>query len=214
MGAPIGELAACRVCGLVQDTGRPASGEAAVCPRCGAEVYRRKKDSVRRTLAFSIGALFLYIPANVFPLVTVYYSGKTNSATLWSSVHALFQTGNYGVGCLLFTTSIATPALKLLSLLFLCLMSGSPRWQKQRTFLYGTIELVNPWNMLEMFMVSLLVGIVKFGEIALIVPGAGALCFGSLVALTILASESYDSRLIWDVAPEPAPAGRAAEASA
>lgn len=176
-------------------------GEAAVCPRCGAEVDRRKKDSLRRTLACTIGALFLYVPANVFPLVTVYYSGKVNSATLWSSVEALFQTGQYAVGALLFTTSIATPAIKLLSLLFLCLMTGSPRWQKQRTFLYETIELVNPWNMLEMFMVSLLVGIVKFGEVALIVPGLGALCFGSLVALTILASECYDTRLIWDVDP-------------
>ena len=193
-------LAACPVCGLVQDAGSPAPGEAAVCPRCGAEVERRKRDSVRRTLAFSLAALICYVPANIYPLVVVYHSGQRSDVTLWTSVRELFTHGQWGVGALVFTTSMLTPAVKLTSLLVLSLTAGSPRFKRLRTALYRLVEFVNPWNMLEVFMVALLVGVVKFGKFATIDPAEGAWAFASVVALTILASHSFDTRLIWDEA--------------
>ena len=202
MPASAETLAACPICGLVQDMGRVEAGEAAVCPRCGAEVYRRKPDSARRTLAFALAALIFYLPANYYPLVIVFHRGQTSGATLWRSVHELFVHGQWGVGLLVFTTSMLTPALKLLSLLLLGATAGSPRFRRTRTVLYHFVELVNPWNMLEVFMLALLVGIVKFGQVATIVPGTGAWAFGALVALTILASHSFDPRLIWDEAPQ------------
>jgi paraquat-inducible protein A len=198
-------LAACPVCGLVQETGPVAAGEAAVCPRCGSEVYRRKPDSARRTLAFALAALIFYLPANYYPLVIVFHRGQVSGVTLWRSVRELFIHGQWGVGLLVFVTSMLTPALKLASLLLLAATAGSPRFRRLRTFLYHFVELVNPWNMLEVFMLALLVGIVKFREVATIVPDTGAWAFGALVALTILASHSFDPRLIWDEAAEEAP---------
>lgn len=194
-------LAACPVCGLVQDAGQPAAGEAAVCPRCGAEVERRKRDSARRTLAFSLAALICYVPANLYPLVVVYHGGQRSDVTLWTSVRELFHQGQWGVGALVFTTSMLTPAVKLASLLLLSLTAGSPRLRTLRTRLYQLVELVNPWNMLEVFMVAMLVGVVKFGQVATIAPEAGAWAFAALVALTIMASHGFDTRLVWDDAP-------------
>lgn len=191
-------LAACSVCGLVQRPGALADGEAAVCPRCGAEVRRRKRDSARRTLCLSLAALLFYIPANLYPLVFVFHHGQTSSVTLWRSVHELFLHRQWGVGTLVFVTSILTPALKLLFLLGLAATARSRRLKRLRTALYHFVELVNPWNMLEVFMLALLVGIIKFGAVAEISPGVGAWAFGAMVALTILASSAFDPRLIWD----------------
>lgn len=192
------ELAECQVCGLIQRTGDLSVGEAAVCPRCGAEVLRRKRNSISRTRALSLTGLLFYGPANYFPLVVVQYRGMHSNITLWSSVRALFEVGHWGVGVLIFTTSILTPALKLLCLFALSVFAGTGKWRKTRTVLFEIVEFVNPWNMLEIFMVALVVGIVKFGEVADITPAAGAWSFGALVALTILAAETFDPRMIWD----------------
>jgi paraquat-inducible protein A len=190
--------AACPVCGLVQDTGEVVEGRAAVCPRCGAEVERRKKDSARRTLCFSLAALAFYVPANALPLAVVYHKGHVSTVTLWSSVHELFKHEQWAVGALVLMTSIVTPAIKLGCLLLLAALARSGRAQAARTRLYGFVELVNPWNMLEVFLLALIVGVVKFGHVADVSPGAGAWAFGAMVALTILASHSFDPRLVWD----------------
>jgi paraquat-inducible protein A len=39
---------------------------------------------------------------------------------------------------------------------------------------------------------------VRAGKLATIVPGPGALAFAAVVVLTMLASLSFDPRLLWD----------------
>ena len=187
-----------RVCGLVQRTGRLEEGEAALCPRCGAEVRRRKTNAIERTRALSLAGLIFYLPANYYPLVVVHYRGMHESVTLWSSVRALLGAGHWDVGMLVMTTSIITPGVKLLSLFLLSVLAGTGKFRRTRTFLYELVAFVNPWNMLEVFMVALVVGIVKFGSVADIRPAGGAWSFSALVALTIWASEVFDTRMIWD----------------
>ena len=63
--------------------------------------------------------------------------------------------------------------------------------------------------MIDVFMISILVVLVDLGEIARIEPGPGAVAFASVVILTMLASHSFEPRLIWDKrrqnhAPSPA----------
>ena len=54
--------------------------------------------------------------------------------------------------------------------------------------------------MIDVFMVSILVALVKLGSIATIEPGIGASAFAAVVILTMIASMSFDPRLIWDAA--------------
>ena len=58
--------------------------------------------------------------------------------------------------------------------------------------------------MIDIFVGALLVGLVQFEPLASIYPGPGAVAFGAVVVLTMLASQSFDPRLIWD-----APAAKA-----
>jgi paraquat-inducible protein A len=51
--------------------------------------------------------------------------------------------------------------------------------------------------MLDVFLLAILVALVKLGDLARIVPGPGLLAFTCVVLLTILASQSFDPRLIW-----------------
>jgi paraquat-inducible protein A len=52
--------------------------------------------------------------------------------------------------------------------------------------------------MVDIYVVTILVALVRLGNLATIEAGAGAIFFGAVVVITMLAAESFDPRLIWD----------------
>lgn len=174
------------------------------CPRCAAPLHKRKPDSVARTSALALTAAILYLPANVYPVMTVTYFGQGEPDTILSGVIALFAAGMWPVALLVFFASVTVPVLKLLGLAYL-LVSIQRRWTRRardRTRLYRIIEGVGRWSMVDVFMIAILTALVSLGNIASIEPGVGAVAFCAVVILTMLASMSFDPRLIWDVLDE------------
>lgn len=195
------DLVACGTCGLVQRMEPVPLKMSARCARCGFTVRRRKAQSGMRTFALALGALILYFPANLFPIVTTYYWGMHKETTIFDGIKALFEKGNYVVGGLVFTTSILTPALKILGLLFLSVTVNSTHMKRFRTWAYKIIQIIDPWNMLEVTLLAILVSIAELGRVATVHPGPGVFSFAGVVILTICATIAFDSRLVWD-APE------------
>jgi len=73
------------------------------------------------------------------------------------------------------------------------------RWRpRERTFLYRITEVVGRWSMIDIFMISILIALVKLEAVATIEPGMGAISFASVVILTMFAAIGFDPRLIWD----------------
>ena len=66
--------------------------------------------------------------------------------------------------------------------------------------------------MIDVFMLAVLVGLVRMDLLASVTPGVGAICFAAVVILTMLASFSFDARLMWDAAGQTACAKAEAEA--
>ena len=64
---------------------------------------------------------------------------------------------------------------------------------------YRVVEAVGRWSMIDIFVISILVALVRLGNIATIEPGAGATAFAGVVVITMFAASSFDPRLIWDV---------------
>jgi len=118
--------------------------------------------------------------------------------TIFDGIHGLFHGGSYLVGALIFTTSILTPALKILGLLALSITLRWRGWENFRARVYRVIQIVDPWNMLEVTMLAILVSLAEMGKIATVHPGAGVFSFAGVVVLTISATITFDPRLIWD----------------
>lgn len=192
------EIISCQTCGLIQHMEPPPRGFRAECPRCGFEVYRRRPDSRSRTLALSLAALILYFPANIFPIVTTDYWGMEEKTTIFQGVFGLLLQGNFLVGGLVFCTSILTPAIKIIGLILLCLTLRWNRWRKARTWTYKIIKVIDPWNMLEVTLLAMLVTIAELGKMATVHPGTGVFSFAAVVVLTIGATITFDPRLLWD----------------
>lgn len=193
-------LLLCETCGLVA----PAAAGDTACPRCGAHRHFRKPESVTRAWALVITALILYVPANIFPVMTVISFGKGEPDTILSGVKALFYGGMWPLALLVFFASITVPVLKIIGLMFLLVTTrrGS-RWRlRDRTLLYRIVETIGRWSMIDIFMLSILAGLVQLGSIATIRPGVGALSFAAVVVITMFAAAAFDPRLMWDAAGE------------
>jgi|AAFY01.1.fsa_nt_gi paraquat-inducible protein A len=52
--------------------------------------------------------------------------------------------------------------------------------------------------MLDIFVIGLMISLVQFGELARVTTGFAAISFATMVILTMLATESFDTRLLWD----------------
>ena len=187
---------ACETCGLVQQLENPPLRHRVQCARCDSILQSYHPNSRARTGALALAALFLYLPANIYPIMTMEYMGRHTENTVWGGVKALYQDHMWYVAIIIFSASILVPLLKLLGLFFLVVNSGR-RWQKTRTWIYKAICQIGPWAMLDVFLLSVLVALIRFGRFATVIPGPGIYAFASVVVLTILASSSYDPRLIW-----------------
>ena len=191
-------LATCHTCYKLA----PASEHK--CPRCGSGLHLRTEGSLQRTMALVFTAVLLYIPANIFPVMSLEISGKGDPHTIIGGVIELYEVGSYASGTLVLFASITVPLAKIIGLSFLLIsvQRGSTWRPRQRTVLYRVIETAGRWSMIDMFMVSILVALVNLGALATVEPGAGAPYFCGVVILTMLAAASFDPRLIWDNAGE------------
>ncbi len=163
-------------------------------------MHMRKSNSLNNTWALLIAAIIAYVPANLYPVMTVVSLGKSQSDTIISGVIYLFAHGDWPLGLIVFVASVLVPLLKMLALLYLLItvQRKSHLRNQTRTRLYRVVELVGRWSMVDIFVVALLAALVNVGAVATIEPGTGAIAFSAVVILTMFAAMNFDPRLIWD----------------
>ena len=193
-------LIGCHTCQLVSRVPDHAANERVTCPRCGSNLHRRKPDSMSRTAALLITAAILYIPANVYPVMTFSALGSGAPSTIIGGVEELIASNMWPLALIVFVASILVPMLKLLSMGYLLLsMRARSRWHlRDRTLIHRINEAVGRWSMVDVFVCSILVALVQLGSIARVIPGYGIVAFASVVVLTMTAALCFDPRLMWD----------------
>ena len=191
-------LTRCHDCGLLVAASRT------IWPRCGERVHLRKPDSLGRTTALVLAALVLYLPANLLPITVTTAIGTRQADTILSGVIYFMQTGSWEIAAVILIASVFVPFAKLV-ILILLLVSVRFRWRwrpRDRTVLYRLTELVGRWSMVDIYVVTILVALVRLGAVATIEAGPAAVYFAAVVVLTMFAAESFDPRLIWDALEE------------
>jgi transcriptional regulator with XRE-family HTH domain len=120
-----------------------------------------------------------------------------------SARHPRLATSEYWpFAVLVFFASIIVPLFKLLGLstLLITTQRGTPSWLREHTLIYRVVDSIGRWSMIDVFMVSILSATVRMGRLGSVFPGLGAVAFGAVVVLTMLAAHSFDLRLMWDAA--------------
>ncbi|MDY0012973.1 MAG: paraquat-inducible protein A [Rhodocyclaceae bacterium] len=195
-------LLSCHACGQLS---RGTGDHHPRCPRCRAPLHPRKPASIATTWALTLAALILFVPANTLPMMTTVSLAGSQTDTILSGVVFLWQSGSWPLALVVFFASILVPLMKILALLYLALsvQRGSRHAPRARTQLYRAVELIGRWSMLDIYVVTLLVALVRFQGLATVDAGPAAVAFGAVVVLTMFAAMSFDPRLIWDPLSDP-----------
>lgn len=189
---------ACTICDLIASDTREGSS----CPRCAARLHIRKPDAFRRTTALVITGFLLYVPANVIPVLTTVRLGRADENTILSGVLELVHNDLWPLAIIVFSASIILPLLKLCGLTWMLLATHrrSRALLVGRTRFYRMIDLVGRWSNIDVFAVSVLIAALRFGALTEVHAGNGLVAFAAVVIITMVATSSFDTRLMWDVA--------------
>ena len=191
-------LVSCETCALLS---RPAdAAEPGYCPRCGGELAWRRHHSIQYTWALVIAAAICYVPANVLPVLTTTALGSADSDTIMGGVLLLYNTGSWSLALVVLVASVMVPLGKLIALSYLLItvQRRTATSNRERTRLYRLVEWIGRWSMLDVFVDTFTVALVQLQPLMWVEPGPGVLFFAGVVVLTMIAAESFDSRLIWD----------------
>lgn len=174
------------------------------CPICHAKLESRIPKSWGRTLALVLAAAFMFIPANILPIMNVTYLGTGTPDTIIAGVMKLLEAGMWPLALIVFVASFVVPIMKIVVLLGLLIsVKLKSHWRPiGRTRLFKVTEFVGRWSMVDIFVLAILVALVQFGNLASVDAGLGALSFAAVVILTMIAAHTFDQRLIWDAMTE------------
>jgi paraquat-inducible protein A len=200
----------CHTCGRVSQLAGPVRTDAEAqhlalqCPRCGTPLHHRRAHSLEYTWACLIAAMLLYLPANALPIMSTSSVFGFEQHTILGGIAELWAAGDWVLALIVFVASIVVPIGKIATMLLLVATAQrrSSWCARERTQLFRLVETVGHWSMLDVFVVVLIVGMIRFGGFAGVQPQPGLLAFGAVVVLTMLATSSFDTRLLW---PEPSP---------
>ncbi len=162
----------------------------------------RKPDSLNRTWALLIAACIMYIPANMLPVMTTVSLFEEKQDTIMSGIIYFWVSGSWVLALIVFIASFLVPLFKLaVIILLLITIRRRSNWRLvQRAKLYRIVDVIGRWSMLDVFVVTLVTGLVQVEGFAVVHAGPGIAAFAAVVVLTMLASISFDPRLIWDAA--------------
>jgi len=193
-----GGLIACHDCDLLnREVGVPEGG-ALRCARCGAVLYRHKRNSLDRTLALTVAAGVLFVVANVFPFLGFEMAGNLTETTLLTGVDRLWDQGSYMMSALVFATAVGAPLLQIGLLLYVLVPLKLGRVPHDLARVFRLLRRIQPWSMMEIFLIGILVALVKLGDMATIVPGLAVWSFAILILVMAGAVSALDPRIVWD----------------
>ena len=173
------------------------------CPRCGKRHHLFRVDRIQFTWALLVTSALLYIPANIYPVLSTITLGNAQPQTIAGGVLHLAEAGDWPIAAVIFVASIVVPISKIVALGWLCIAArGRPGASLSRTRAYRLTEKIGRWSMIDVFVVAVLATLVQAGALMSIEPGRGAVAFAGVVILTMIAALTFDTRLLWPDYPD------------
>ena len=165
------------------------------------DVKEKDENAILKSSIYLILALIFIIPSNVLPIMPTYKFGVEYNNTIWEGITALWEDKDYFISLVIFFTSICIPLLKIISVLIMILMAKYgifKNHKKMMTIYYRVNDAWGKYSMLDVFVVVIAASFVQFDQLVRIESGTAIMPFTLVVFFTMMASKSFDVRLIWE----------------
>jgi paraquat-inducible protein A len=159
------------------------------------KAHQIARHHLYRALAFTLAAIAMYIPANLYPFMTMNYSGQFKNSTIWDGIQSLYEGNMWITATIVLMASIVVPVFKLLAMLFIIVTRIYDVAGVERASLLILIDFVGRWSMLDIFLVAIMVALVKFGTFATVTADIASYLLGGVVIFTMLASAMLNMRV-------------------
>lgn len=188
----------CHFCDTLHLADPLPEGTAARCQRCGAVLYQNRPASLARVSAFSLSSLILIVVVHCFPFLTMDAASIRTQLNLTSAAMALFRQDSPFLGLALAMFTIVIPLALAGGLLYVCgpLMFG--RVAPGAKHFAKWINRSEPWNMIEVFLLGVLVSLLKLAKVADVHFGMGFWAFAALMLCMAAAVAGIDRDELWD----------------
>lgn len=194
---PSPELIACHECDTLHRIPALAPGGSAQCSCCGAVLLRNPKGGLDRPIALNIAAVILLLLANLFPFLTLQISGRDQSTTIIGASWELYQSGMAPLAVVVLITTLIGPALVIGSSLYVLLGVRMGRELPMLRSMLAWISNLEPWGMLDVFMLGVLVSFVKLAGMADMVMGPALFAFAGLILVSTAATSAFEPHILW-----------------
>ena len=174
-------IIACHECDLIHRIRTLPPKGSANCIRCGAVLYKHKPNSLDRTLAFAMAGLILFILANSFPFLGLKIGAQFRETNLITGIYELYVQGMQVIAILVLLTTVLVPFTQMMCLFYIILPLKFGRLPKRLPGVLRFLHSLQPWSMMEVFMVGILVSVVKLAKMAKIIPGISLYSFLALI---------------------------------
>jgi paraquat-inducible protein A len=189
---------ACHFCDTLHDASPVEEGMAARCARCNALLYQNRPASLARASAFSIAALLLMLLVHVFPFLTMDAASMRRHLTLVGAAGALIREDAPILGTSVILFTIITPLALAGGMIYVCLPlifgRAAPGAGTVAKWMYRS----EPWNMVEVFLLGVLVSLLKLAKVADVHFGIGFWAFGGVMLCMAAAVAGIDREELWD----------------
>ena len=195
-------LIACPTCDLLHRRSCLLHKGVARCVRCGTPVYRYRCDQqLDRPLAMTLAAIVLLVVANVFPFIQFTMEGRVQESLLISGLLVLYSDGWMGLTVLVLLTGIACPLIQLAGMAYV-LIPLHLGWKLPKMGpIFRWVRQLQPWAMIEVYMLGILVTVVKLTDSGSVVPGVGLYAFAALMFALPAATAGLNPDNIWEQIP-------------
>jgi paraquat-inducible protein A len=194
---PENELVACHECDALQRVPVLRPGQTARCGVCRATLLKCPKGGLDRPIALYLSALILMVLSNSFPFLMLEIQGRQETTTILGASRALYNAGMGELAVVVFITSILAPALLIGSSLYVLLAVRLRVPLPAARVALSWISHLEPWGMLDVFMLGVLVAFVKLGNMATMHTGIALFAFCGLIVVSAAAAAALEPGLLW-----------------
>lgn len=192
-------ITACEECDLVHQVPQLQSGERFICSRCGHTLLNFREHVEKRILGTGISSLLMCFFALVFPFLGFSSNGAERSVTLFNIVSMLISQDYLVLSIIISLTLFVFPIVYLFSILTLVWSFHNRHISLQtKRYLVRAVVVIQPWLMVDVFLVGILVALVKMNSMADIQLGLSFWAFCAYVLLLLKTVMLVDRRWLWN----------------
>ncbi|MFL0932467.1 PqiA/YebS family transporter subunit [Vibrio parahaemolyticus] len=198
------QLISCEECGLVVRITEIEQGQKAQCPRCSHSLTKINAKPYQSVIAVSSACLIMLVLSISFPFMSFSVQGLSQEITLLHAAKMLAEFQNALLGALLLATVVVLPAIYVGLILFLHLEAlkvrnhpPSKKQQRMAKILCRILFRVEPWLMVDVFLIGVLVSLIKIASLADIGMGSSFWAFCVYTILVVKCISMVDKSWLW-----------------